>query len=170
MSWILVGRLGRPHGVRGELRLWPLNRETELLSPGREIQVGTGRTPSQTLTLSAVRHDSKGPVVRLDEITDRNGAEALTGLKWFERRDAFPEPEADEIYVVDLIGMQVLTEGGEAVGRLSDVWQHGAHDTYVVKSGPREHLIPAVDEFVVRVDTEARQIIIRPVEGLLSED
>lgn len=166
-GWVPVGRVGRPHGVRGELRLWPFNRETELLEPGRSISVGSGRKPSQTFTLERVRQDPKGPVVKLVELGDRNAVEALTGLKWFADRSAFPEPEDDEIYVVDMVGMAVVTEEGQHIGKLVDVWQLGAHDTYVVKDGPREHLVPAVDEFVLRVDIEARQIIIRPVEGLL---
>lgn len=165
--WITIGRLGRPHGVRGEIRVWPLNHDTALLAKGRTLNVGQGKRPDRTLTLKSVRWDAKGPVIQLAEVMDRDAAEALTGLTWFEQRDAFPDLADDEIYVVDLIGMAVVTEDGHKVGKLTDVWQSGAHDTYVVKDGPKEHLIPVVDEFICRVDTDNGQIVIRPVEGLL---
>lgn len=164
---IACGRVGRPHGVRGELRIWPLNPDTELLVKGRRVALGHDARGSTAFDLVDVRHDAKGFVVRLRGVEDREAAARWTGATWFEPRDAFPEPDDDEVYIADLIGLAVRTEAGEPVGVITDVWEAGAGDLLVIR-GPRgEHLVPNIDDFVVRLDPAAGEAIIRPIEGLL---
>lgn len=72
-----------------------------------------------------------------------------------------------QFYIADLEGCRVVTEDGGEVGAFLRVEPGPAHDLWVVGAGDREHLIPAVAEIVVKVDTGGRTIVIRPPEGLL---
>ena len=165
---ILFGRLGRAHGVRGDLRFWPNNAKSALLKSGREVFVGRSPESARTLAVKTVRFDAKGAIVHFAGIDDRDAASGLTGLCWYEKRESFPRSGHDEVYVVDLIGLRVRTEDGEAVGQVKDVLTTGASDIIVVTDGPREHLIPNVPVFVKRMDLDEGEIVISPIDGLLS--
>ena len=167
MSLVAFGTFGRPHGVRGDLRFWPHNPESPLLRADRDVSVGTTEGEVREIRVERVRFDGKGVVVSVEGILDRESAASLNGLVWYESRDAFEPLADDEVYVIDLVGCVVRTEAGEALGTLDDVLQIGAADLLVVRDGTNELLVPNVPEFVERIDTEAREIVIRPIEGLL---
>ncbi len=114
-----------------------------------------------------LRLDPKGVVLHVEGIADRDAATTLNGLNWYEPREAFAPLADDEVYIVDLVGAQVRTEDGARVGTVTDVLQVGPTDLIVVRDGRREHLVPNVDDFVVRVDPDAGEVVIRPIEGLL---
>jgi len=167
---IACGRVGRPHGIRGELRFWPLNPDTTLLTTGRTVSLGHRPGEVRPFSVTDARPDPKGHLVRLGGVETREDAALLTGMTWYEPRTAFPEPEDEEVYIADLIGLPARTEDGLALGTIADVWQAGGADILVIR-GPRgQHLVPNVDAFVVRLDPAAGEAIIRPIEGLLEVD
>lgn len=161
MSWICCGRFGRPQGVRGEVRLWPENRETSLLRAGRVLHVGPETGPDEQVTLQSVRADAQGPVVRIAGIEDRDAAAALTGRWWFEDRSSFEPAGKDEYYVADLIGVSVRTVDGRALGPVRDVWNFGGGDILVVEGDRGEILIPFAGDHVVEVDVKAGIVVVR---------
>jgi 16S rRNA processing protein RimM len=165
---ILFGRLGRAHGVRGDLRFWPNNAESALLKSGRSVFIGRNPEASATFKVQSVRFDAKGAIVHFAGIDDRDAAIALTGQWWYEKREFFPRSADDEVYVVDLIGLRVRTEEGDEIGAVKDVLTTGASDIIVVTDGPREHLIPNVDAFVKSMNLDAGEIIVCPIDGLLN--
>ena len=165
--WIALGRFGRPHGVRGEIRFWAFNDSTDLVSGKRSIRIGRRAGDAIEYSVERVRLDAKGALIKLVGMTDRDEVRALTNNFWFERREAFPELDDDEVYFVDLIGLVVLTEDGEELGRVKDVLDVGPSEILVIDRGGREAMIPNVDEFVLRMDIENGQIIVRPIEGLI---
>jgi len=107
-------------------------------------------------------------ILQLEGIDDRGDAEVITKQHLYAPEDALPPLEEDELFVHDLIGLTVVTEAGEDIGTVSNVLPHPAHDVYVVhRTGHPEQMIPAVDEFIVAIDLDAEQIVIRPIDGLL---
>lgn len=165
--WVALGRFGRPHGVRGEIRFWPFNAGTELVAGTKTIRVGRKAADATEYSVERVRLDAKGALIKLDSMADRDEVRALTNQFWFERRDAFPELDASEVYFVDLIGLAVLNESREELGRVKDVLDVGPAEILVVDRGGREAMIPNVEEFVLRMDLEAGEIIVRPIDGLI---
>lgn len=164
-----LGVIGRPHGVRGDVRLWPHNSRTGLLEAGRTLSVGAHQGTVRDLTVKRIRRDAKGPIVTFEGIFDRDVAKTLTGQRWFESRDDFPALASDEIYIADLIGLRARLEDGSEIGEVAEVWTATATDIIVIRDGEREHLVPNVAEFVRRMDLEKGEIVIRPIEGLLAE-
>lgn len=170
MDLIACGRLGRPHGVRGALRIWPFNPQTELVRAGRELRVGTSATSARAMRIATATRDAKGWVVRLDAIDDRDAAAKLTNLTWYEARDAFRPADDDDVYVADLIGLPVASEQGTAIGEIVDVWQTGPSDLLVIRGPSGQHLVPNVPDFVQRLDPANPPAIITPIDGLLGAD
>lgn len=169
MDLIACGRLGRPHGVRGAIRVWPLNPATPLVKAGRSLQVGRDARKTRTLIVSTCHRDGKSWVMRFDGVDDRDVAAKLTGLTWYVQREAFAPAADDEVYLVDLIGLAVQTEAGDALGVIVDIWQAGAGDVLVIRGDRGDHLVPNVPDFVVRLDPANPPVIIRPIDGLLGE-
>ncbi len=122
---IQVGRVAGAFGVRGEVRITSFTGDPLALVDYKTLQREDG---SPALTLTAGRAVKGGVIVRAAEIETREQAEALRGLKLFISRDRLPEPEEDEFYVTDLIGLAVETADGEALGRVKAVQDFGAGD------------------------------------------
>lgn len=162
-----IGRFGRPHGVRGEIRFWPFNLESDLLRGKRAIQIGHKKNRVQDYRVVALRFDAKGCVLRLEEFQDRETVGSLTNQFWYEPRDAFPALAENEVYFTDLIGLVVRTVAGAEVGRVKDVLDLGPNEILVIDQGGKEAMLPNVDAFVQRMDLDKGEIIITPPEGLI---
>jgi 16S rRNA processing protein RimM len=121
------------------------------------------------LTVSEVKRDARGTVVRFAGLEDRDQVGLLTGQVWFAERSVFPAASSDEVYVVDLLGLPVRTTDGVALGHLEDIRDFGGGEMLVIRDGAKERLVPNVDAFVERLDPAAGEVVIRPIEGLLED-
>jgi 16S rRNA processing protein RimM len=106
-------------------------------------------------------------LVLFEGFADRTKAESLRGSMLFvSPSDAAPPPEGGH-YIHDLIGCEVRTRDGRRVGRIEDVFDAAGRHVWSVRDGDTEHLIPAIREFIVSVDTVNKEIVVDPPEGLL---
>ncbi len=168
MSLVSFGRFGRAHGVRGELRFWPHNPQSPLLKAGRAVRIGREAGQTEVRRVERLRFDAKGPLLTIEGVDSREAAEALTGAEWFEDRAAFaPIEDPDEIYCVDLIGLEARTVDGAPLGRVVDVMTDTATAVLVIRGARGQHLVPFVEAFVPRVDLAAGEVQVSPIEGLL---
>ena len=122
---IQVGRVAGAFGVRGEVRITSFTAEPLALVDYKTLVREDG---SPGLTLTSGRAAKGGVVVRAKEVETRDQAEALRGLKLFISRDRLPEPEEDEFYVTDLIGLALQAPDGESLGTIRAVQDFGAGD------------------------------------------
>ncbi len=110
------------HGVAGEVRLKLFGEGVDAIKPHKSFNEGA-------LTLAKIRSDNKGgAIARFAEILDRTSAEQLRGTVLFVSREALPPLEEDEFYFSDLIDLPVVTDAGDAVGRVCAVENYGATD------------------------------------------
>ena len=172
MDRLLVGRVGRPHGVRGEVKVVPETDDPERFGDLEHVYLGRHADAATAYTVESVRyqHASRGltVVLKLEGVASREAAEALRNQEVYAARDDLPPLAEDELFLHDLIGLAVVTEAGETVGTVSDVLQMPAHDLYVVaRDGRADAMIPAVPEFVVEIDMDGGRLVVRPIEGLL---
>jgi 16S rRNA processing protein RimM len=132
---ILVGRVAGAFGVKGELRIRSYTDDPAALVRYRVLQREDG---SPGLTLTGGRPHKGALVARADEVATREDAEALRGLQLYVPREALPEPDEDEFYLADLIGLQVVDPAGGEVGRIKNVQNFGAGDLLEIAapSGP----------------------------------
>ena len=122
---IQVGRVAGAFGVRGEVRITSFTAEPLALVDYKTLVREDG---SPGLTLTSGRAAKGGIVARAKEVETREQAEALRGLKLYISRDALPEPDEDEFYVTDLIGLSVETPDGAPLGTIKSVQDFGAGD------------------------------------------
>jgi 16S rRNA processing protein RimM len=160
-EWIEVGRIARPHGVGGEVRIVPDSDNPERFAPGsvvyaRPRRTGTAGSRLQEqvpLTVETVRGDGDFPIVAFSEIEDRDAAAAFQGYVLEVRSSELAELGDDEFYPFDLIGLEARDGQGAVVGRVSDVVDSPAHAIVVIAlvSGG-EAMVPFVGAAVPTVD------------------
>jgi 16S rRNA processing protein RimM len=155
--WVTLGRITGIHGVRGWVRVQSFTRPTSNL-----FEYGPWLIRGIEHPALEHRASGRGFVVRLAGVDDRELAGGLVGEEIQVARSALPEPEEGAYYWADLVGLEVICESGESLGRIDRLLETGAQDVMVIKLGTREHLVPFVQGPIVRsVDMEARQIVVR---------
>jgi len=161
---IQVGRVAGAFGVRGEVRITSFTAEPLALLDYKDLKREDGSTG---LTLTSGRAAKGGVVVRAREIETREQAEALRGLKLYIPRSALPEPDEDEYYLTDLIGLLVETPEGVALGRIRSIQDFGAGDLLEVlpADGGATWYLPFTREAVPEVKiAEGKVIGVKPDE------
>jgi 16S rRNA processing protein RimM len=142
-EWIEVGRVSRPHGVNGEVRIVPSTDNPERFTAGAVLYARPGRLgvagprihEQMRLTISTVRGDDGFPILGFDEVIGRDAAEALRGHVLEVRSSQLPELDEDEFYPFDLIGLEARDEDGVVVGRVTDVVDSPAHALLLITGG-----------------------------------
>jgi 16S rRNA processing protein RimM len=154
---VVLGVVGKPHGVRGEVTLRPHNvhgRTFETLRTLTLVRDGASRS----YEIVALRPTPDGAIARLRGVDDREAAAALTLAEIRAPRSALPPLAPGEYYVSDVLGCEVFHESGRALGVVKSSFWNGAQDVMVV--GDEEELIPLIPDFVVSVDAPARKIVV----------
>jgi 16S rRNA processing protein RimM len=122
---VLVAQLGAPHGVQGEIKLLSFTDDPLSVLEYNPLLDDRGEA---ALSVTAAREHKGALLIRAEEIADRTAAEKAKGLKLYIRREDLPEPDTDEYYVADLIGMDVVDVQGQPVGKVANVDNFGAGD------------------------------------------
>jgi 16S rRNA processing protein RimM len=145
---VVVGRVGRPHGLDGSFVVEHASEAPERFAEGSELLAG-----GEPVKVVASKRAGQGRlVVKLDRRVERGTALEVP-------REALPEPEAGKWYVFQLIGLSVEEDGGRLLGRVADVEPWPANDVLVLESGT---MLPLVDACVLEVDLEAGRILVAP--------
>lgn len=169
---VQVGFVYRPHGIEGELKIDP--ETTDDPTRFEELSVVyLGEHPRQVVrhSIASVRYQEtkRGTTVilGLDGIDSRDDAEAVAKFDVFANEDDLELGEG-ELFIHDLIGMEVVTEAGDLLGTVSNVMDYPAQQMFVILQPDGEQvMIPAVEDFILDIDEDADQVLVRPIEGLL---
>ena len=162
-----VGRVIKPHGVQGEVRVELMTDLPQRFEWLKVIYVGE-RNP-RPIAVESVRYHQEFVLLKLAGYPTRTEAEALRNeLLQVPEEEAIPLEEG-EYFLHQLLGLEVLTEAGQSLGRLTDILETGANNVFVVSGGGAEHLIPDIPDVVREVDVDGGRIIIRPLPGLLGD-
>jgi 16S rRNA processing protein RimM len=165
-SRICVGAVAGAYGVRGEVRLKSFCADPAAIAEYGPLFSEDG-TREFILTLGAPV--AQGFAARLSGITTREAADALRGMRLFAPRERLPSLPDDEFYHTDLIGLEVFDTGGQSLGRVKAVLNHGASDLLelVAPGKTGAILLPFTQVICPTVDLAARRIIADPPEGLI---
>jgi len=180
-NWFEIGIIVKPQGIGGELRVLPTTddpgRFTLLdevyLRPQRTATGKLNRTQSPSLSvpqaykLTSARQHKGLVLVKLVGINDRNAAEKLVGnVLAIPPEKALPL-DTDEYFIRDLIGLNVETEDGQALGEISDVFPTGANDVYIVRDANGESfMLPAIKDVIINVSLPDKKMTVRLIDGL----
>lgn len=161
---VTVGRIGRAHGIRGEIVIDVRTDEPERRF-ARGVSLSAG---SRTLTVAASRWHSGRLLVSFAEVADRTAAENLRGTMLESDVDPDELPDDDDAYYDrQLIGLEARTSAGEAIGEVVSVVHHDEQDTLIIRAEGREVMVPFVAAIVPIVDLTGGHLVLADLPGLL---
>ena len=166
---VLIGKVGSPVGIKGELRVNLYSQDSGNLKEGKVLLLERAEK-SVSGAIEKVRYQKDKPVVRLTGIEDRNAAEDIRGMDVSIYANDMEELPEGEHYVRDLIGCKVvdLAQDGAEIGVLRDVIQNTAQSVLDVSTPDgKQVLIPAVDAFMRSIDEDAGVIEVELIPGFL---
>ena len=170
---LVVGRIGRPHGIRGDVLVDVRTDDPELRFAAGTV-IATEPAADGPLTISGFRWHSGRLLLHFAGFDDRDHADDLRGITLVVESDDLPDPgDPDEFRDYQLIGLTVLTRAGEQVGHVADVLHYGQDLLVISGEGSRhgaEILVPFVAPLVPEVDVSAGRLVIDPPPGLLDPD
>ncbi len=162
---VAAARVGRPHGLGGELRLDPLGGLPAGLGGYRTLLLEQ-RGVYTPMALEGERRNGRFLLVKFAGIDTPEQARAWTHATLWVERDEMPPLADDEYYHVDLLGCRVEDEAGTVLGEVVDVVASGPHDLLVVREAGREWMLPVLARWVPSIDVEQRRVVVRLPEGL----
>jgi 16S rRNA processing protein RimM len=168
---VTVGRIGKPHGIRGEVTIEVRTDEPEIrFAPGTTLK----RESGSDLIVSDFHWHSGRVLLKFLGVDSRSAAEELrNSILTVERAESEVPQDSNEYYDSNLIGCQVQNLAGESIGHVIDVLHLPSQEVLVVSSGGEagsEYLIPFVESIVPTVDVVSKLISVDPPEGLLTQE
>lgn len=162
-----VGVISSTHGVRGEVKVFPTTDDPQRFNELKEVTLDAGRE-QLVLKIQNVKFFKNMVILKFEGYDNINDIEKYKGKDLLIHRDQAVALEEGEYFIVDLIGLTVITDEGETLGTLTDVMKTGANDVYVVEmASGKEVLIPVIDQCILNVDLEAGEVKVHLLEGLL---
>lgn len=162
---LVVGRLGRPHGIRGEITC-----QVRTDDPDTRLAVGsvlcTDPTAIGPLTITGSKVHSGIRILTFDGISDRSAAESLRGVLLTIETADLPDNDPDEFYDHQLIGLAVLDVSGAKLGTVRDVLHPPASPVLEVRTASGDVLVPFVSAIVPEVDLAAGTLTVTPPSGM----
>ena len=166
VRYLDIGAIIGPFGLDGHIRVFVLTDFPERFLEMDEVRVGERLRRYAIEEARLVRNEA---VLKLEGIDD---ADAAAKLKGETLRVPIAEAVAldeDEFFWHQIVGLEVVTEAGEPLGRVNEILRTGANDVYVVKGPNGEVLVPAIADVVLKIDVKAGRITIRPLQGMIGE-
>jgi len=168
-EYILIGKILKTQGHRGAVRILPLTDYPERFKEMSRVRVSVKGSRRELSIEEAVPH-KKFFIVKFKEVDDMNAAEELKGaLLEVTREELVPLPK-DSFYIFDIVGLNVYNTGGQHLGEITEVIQTGANDVYVLETGGKPLLIPALKQVVKEIDLPGRRMVVELPEGLVDDE
>ncbi|MBL8116282.1 MAG: 16S rRNA processing protein RimM [Anaerolineae bacterium] len=168
--FLIIGEILRPHGIAGELRMKVLTNYPERLRQLKTVYLAENVDSEnpQPYDIQSVRMHQEYALMRFKGINDRDAADHLRQLVVMVAIDDAIPLEEGELYLYQLIGLEVRLENGDLLGQITEVLETGANDVYIVKSDQYgEVLIPAIPQTIRSIDRQTRIMTVHLPEGLL---
>ncbi len=162
-----VGAIAQTHGIRGEVKVFPMTDDVRRFQKLKEIILDTGRE-KMTLEIEGVKYFKKFVILKFKGIDNINDIERYKGKALYVTRENAVKLGRDEYFIADLIGLAVYDDQDQYLGVLTNVIETGANDVYEVKfEDGRQVLFPAIKQCILDVDLENRKMKVHIMDGLL---
>ncbi|MBR3035762.1 MAG: 16S rRNA processing protein RimM [Lachnospiraceae bacterium] len=164
-DYFRIGVVTAPHGVHGEMKIYPTTDDMDRFKQVNPVLLTTFRS-REIKKIESVKYFKGMAILKLSGIDTMDEAEKYRKAELWVERSQLPKIPGKYL-IADLIGMDVVTEDGVSIGTLTDVWQTGANDVYVVeKHDGKELLLPKIPSCILNVDEEDRRITVYVLPGL----
>ena len=165
-EYLIVGTISSPHGVQGEVKVYPGTDDVSRFKKLKEVYLDTGKE-RMILHPVGVKFQNPFVILKFQEFTSRNDVEGLKNRNLLVHRKDAVKLKKDEYFITDLIGITVFREDDSVLGTLTDVIVTGANDVYeVTQEDGKTILLPAIRECIKNVDIEGRTMKVYVMPGL----
>ncbi|MBW2091196.1 MAG: 16S rRNA processing protein RimM [Deltaproteobacteria bacterium] len=164
---VIMGRVTRTHGVRGEVRILPFTESVGALKRYNRLYFRVSNGDERLIRVLHARPHKNFVLLKLEGIYTQEAAGELVGAEVLVPRSWLPDPDPDEYYWADLIGLTAVTEEGRVLGQVKQLLPTEGDDLLVVEWDDREVLLPFREEVVLSVDLKAGHIVVASVPDLL---
>lgn len=162
-----VGVITQTHGLRGEVKIFPTTDDAGRFRKLKTVWLDDGERRLE-IKITGVKFFKQYVIAKFEGYDSIEDVESLKGAKLLVERKNAVKLKKDEYFIADLIGMEAVTEDGEALGRVKDVLQTGANDVYIVEMpDKKEVLLPAIKECILNIDMEQSVITVHVMDGLI---
>jgi 16S rRNA processing protein RimM len=162
-----LGKVIRPHGLQGILRIWSYSRSEKSFSDAGAVYLQSCIGEIEKYTVLSVKPHKNIFLMKLKELTSLEKAEGYRGAAILIREDHLRHENEDEYFWHELIGLSVYLDSGRYIGTIAHILPTGSNDIYLVREGKKEVLIPAIYDVVKEIDLANKRMIICELEGLL---
>lgn len=161
-----VGAIANTHGVRGEVKVFPMTDDVNRFRELKHVILDIG-TRHRELEITHVKFFKNMVILKFRGYDNINDVEPWKGAPLYVTRENAVECGEDEYFIADLIGLSVVDEEKKTIGEITDVLSTGANDVYVIaRQEGGELLLPAIKECILHVDIERRIMQVHVLEGL----
>ena len=167
LEYFKIGKIVTTRGLKGEIKVYSHTDEIERFLELEYFYIGKDRETKYYIQKASIIADNMAVIKIKDYDTVESVQKFISKFMFVDRENSY-ELYDDEMFIVDMIGMEVRTDEGEVIGKLADVLQYTANDVYVVKNHEgKEFLIPATYEIVPEINQEENYMVVKPIPGLL---
>lgn len=166
MDYIKIGRIINTHGIKGELKIYPLTDNINRFDDLKTVYLGDNKIKAE---VESVKYHKEMVIIKLKEFNNINEVlKFKDDFIYIDQEDRVELPE-DHYFIFDIIGCTVFDRESNKIGIVTDVIQSASNDVYVIKDEEKnkEYLIPAVKEFIINIDIDKKEIVLDPIEGMI---
>jgi len=165
-DFLRVGVITSTHGIRGEVKVFPTTDDINRFKTLKQVILDTGKEYLD-LEIEGIKLFKQYAILKFKGIDNINDIEKYKGKDLLVTRDNAVKLEEDEYFIYDILGSKVISDEGNELGELTEVLTTAANDVYVVKTKEgKEILIPSIEECILNVDTEKKEIKVHLLPGL----
>ena len=165
-EFVLLGKITKPHGIRGEVKVYPFSSQPENFLNYEEFFISSENSEQRVpCKVDKIRVQAKQVLMQFANCTTRTEAESLVGSQVWIRRQELPELEKNEFYLLDLEGKMVVTTDGLELGQVTGVLDTAAHEILCITGEHHEYLVPVEKSFIVHIGDD--KVVLNVPPGLL---
>jgi len=164
---LLCGKIVNTHGISGEVKALYYADSPSFFDKIKEFTL----KDKSKLSVSYIKPHKGSILIKFKGIDSFDDAEKLKNEELFVPREKAEKLPEGRYYIVDILGLSVITDTGRNLGKVIDVFKTGSNDVYTVKDeNGKEYLIPVIDEVILDTDIKGGRILIKPLKGLLDDE
>ena len=161
-----IAKLRKVFGLRGEFKIDSYSRSAEEFEMVDEILMGMNEHSTVPCKIESVKKRGEEICLKLVGVDDKTSADLLRGQFLFVEESQRKKLRGKQFFIDELTGCTVVDERGIVLGVLSSIEASPAHTFYIVRTTTGEVMLPAVSEFIINIEIEKKEIVVRPPEGL----
>ncbi len=165
-EWVVVGKLGKTFGLRGEIVVHRFAEAPGLFAAGAQLKL-VGRNESRLVHVVASRQMGKKFVARFEGLERVEEIQPWVGSTVEIASADLPDLEDDSFYHFELIGLEVYAADGRRLGTLEEILETGGNDIYCVRDGEHEVLVPAIRDAIAGIDLAAGRMDLKDLKGMI---